>query len=200
MAGRIAVLRAEGGAEGIDLGKAQGKNLGLQLTANCQVCGPAKKVLRPVDVTVRAAREVAQVQGCYIKHLACPFAIRGGDNRRLNVDEVSLLKEAVNCVGEGVAHAEGRAEGVATDPQVGDVTQELEGMSLLLQRVGRGICRAVDGDPCGFQLHRLARRGRFNQDSGRGNGTAGCNILERLIRHHPTFHHQLQAPEPGAIV
>src|SRR3970282_660632 len=168
MARRIAVLRAEGGAERIDLGKAQGKNLGLQLTANLQVWGPAEEVLRQVDVTVRAAREVAQVQGCYIKHLAGTFAIRGGDNRRLNVDEVSLLKKAVNCAGEGVAHAESRAEGVATDPQVGDVTQELEGMSLLLQRVGRGICRAVDGDPCGFQLHRLGPRGGFKQDLGRG--------------------------------
>ena len=49
-------------------------------------------------------------------------------------------------VGQSVAHAEDRAEGVAADSQVADVAEKLQRVSLLLQRIGGRVRRAVDGN------------------------------------------------------
>ena len=133
MAWCVAVLGAEGGPKGINFGKIQGKYLGLHLAADRKICGSTKKVLLPIYVTVSGPGDILQIQRGDVEHLTGALAIGGGDDWGLDVDEVPLLKEAVYGVGEDVAHAEGRAEGVTADPEVGDLAQELKRVSFLLR-------------------------------------------------------------------
>ena len=62
MARRVAVLRAEGRAEGINFRKCQGENLSFQLTAYGEIGRPAEKILLPVDVAVGGARQIRKLK------------------------------------------------------------------------------------------------------------------------------------------
>jgi hypothetical protein len=67
---RVGVLGAEGGAKGVDVTKAHGKVLGLELARYRKVSGLAKEVLAVVDLSVLGKRRVCRVDGGHAEHLA----------------------------------------------------------------------------------------------------------------------------------
>ena len=88
MAGGVRVLRAEGGAESIDIRQRAGKSLYLKLSANGQVSGFAEEISGGLFINVPLECRDA-------KHFAGAFAIAGGNNRRMHVNEIALLKKFV---------------------------------------------------------------------------------------------------------
>ena len=75
----------------------------------------------------------------------------------MQVIETFVVEIFVYRIGHGVTDAKHRTERVGTRTQVGDVAQEFERMSLLLQRIGFGIGRTVYLDLLGLHLDALSR-------------------------------------------
>ena len=103
-------------------------------------------------------------------------------------------------MGRRAAHPEGGGEQVRPGPQVGDGTQVLHAVALLLQGVVRG------GDPLhlnrrGLHLQGLLGLGGEHQRAGDDEGRAhvlGGDVL--IVVQGIGVHHHLQVPEAGAVV
>ncbi len=67
------------------------------------------------------------MKGSYLEHLAGALAVGGGDERGVQVQEAVRLEEVVRGLGEGVADARDRCDGVGARPQVHHAPQELRG-------------------------------------------------------------------------
>ena len=137
VAGRVAVLGAEGRAEGVGLAQRAGERLGLELPADGQIGRPVEEVEREIDACRLflalcrwLLRHLRQVERGDLEHGPGPFAIAGGDDRRVDVEEAPLLEELVDRVADAVPHPGDGAEGVGPRPQMGDRPQELERVAL----------------------------------------------------------------------
>ena len=150
VARRVAVLGAEGGAERVGLAQPAGEDLGFELPADGQIRRAVEEIEREIDppsppsalpcvqpsrllADACLLRHVVQVERGHLEHRPGPFAIAGGDDRRVDVEEAALLEELVDRVAHAVPHAGHGAEGVRARPQVGDRAEELERVALLLQ-------------------------------------------------------------------
>ena len=78
------------------------------------------------------ARRSGQIERRHPEHCAGAFGIARGDQRRVQIEEVSFLVEAVDGKGERVADAGNGAEGVGARPEMGDLPEPLERRALLL--------------------------------------------------------------------
>ncbi len=103
-------------------------------------------------------------------------------------------------MGQRIAHPERRAEGVAAHPQMRNVAQKFQRMSLFLQGVSRGVRRAVKMNGGDFELHRLALRGRFDQCAGRRDAAAGGDLPQHLFGHRARVDDKLHALEARSVV
>ena len=134
VAGRVAVLGAEGGAERVGLAQRAGERLGLELPADGQIGRPVEEVEREIDLasalSVRPLGTLFELERGDLEHGAGAFAIAGGDDRRVDVEEAALLEELVDRVADAVPHPGDGAEGVGARPQMGDRAQELERVAL----------------------------------------------------------------------
>ena len=74
-------------------------------------------------------------QGRHAEHLARALAIAGGDDGRVDVDEIPLVEKPVDREGHAAADAEHRAVEIGARPQMGDAAQELLAVAFLLQRI-----------------------------------------------------------------
>jgi hypothetical protein len=73
---------------------------------------------------------------CYLEHLASTFTVTGSDDWSVDVEEASLLKEAVSGISQVVADScHGRYE-LCARPQVGDIAKVFDSVSLFSERVG----------------------------------------------------------------
>ena len=108
--------------------------------------GRCEEVLRVIDFALVVPRRLVRVERRDAEHLAGPFAVAGGDDRRVEVEEAFLLEEVVDRAADAVAHARDRAERVGPRPQMGPLAELFERVPLLLQRVRFGIGPAVDDD------------------------------------------------------
>ena len=79
----------------------------------------------------------------YGDRLTRAFAVGCRDDGRLDIDEIALLEEGMDRVGQSVAHAKGRAKGVAADPQMTYLAEKFQGVTFLLQRIGHRVRCAV---------------------------------------------------------
>ena len=103
-------------------------------------------------------------------------------------------------VGQSVAHAKGRAKGIAAHAQVTYLAEKLQGVSLFLQRIGDRVRGAVDGNLGDLQLDSLPLRRRLDQRSRRGDTAARGHLFERFFRNDAAINHQLHALEPRAVI
>jgi len=78
----------------------------------------ANKIYTALD-DVRTKKE-GLIYCAYLELLARAFAVRCGDDGRVDVDEAMRLEEVVRGVGELVAHARDGADGIGARPQVRD--------------------------------------------------------------------------------
>ena len=83
MARCVGILGAEGGAEGIDLAEGRGHRLALQLAGDRQVRSAAEEVLGKIHRAFFRSGRLGRVQRGNAKHLARAFAVRPGDQRRM---------------------------------------------------------------------------------------------------------------------
>ena len=80
----------------------------------------------------------------------------------MDVDEVPLLEELVDGVGDQAPHPEHGLEGVGSGPQVGHGTEEFQAVALLLEGVVGGG-GALHGDFRGLELKGLLGVGGLHQ-------------------------------------
>ena len=104
------------------------------MPADRQVRRPIEEVLRVVHFG-RFFGQLLQVQRRYFEHLAGTFAVAGGNDRSVDVQESLPLKIVVNRARYAISHACHRAERVGAGPQVSPFTQLLERVPFFLQRV-----------------------------------------------------------------
>jgi hypothetical protein len=63
VAGGVRVLGAEGRPEGVDLGQREAVGLDIELARDRQERLAAKEILREIDLALRGARQVSEIQG-----------------------------------------------------------------------------------------------------------------------------------------
>src|SRR5437879_2638444 len=134
MSGGVRVLRAESRSEGIDVRQSASEGFPFELSAHCQISRLAK------EISLRLLVDVA-LESRYAKHFAGSLAIAGGNNRRVDVHKIPLLKKLVHRKGQLAAHPKHRAVHIRARPQVRDRPQKLLSVAFLLKRV-RWIRRA----------------------------------------------------------
>mmetsp|Transcript_57896 Transcript_57896/g.137789 ORF Transcript_57896/g.137789 Transcript_57896/m.137789 type:complete len:424 (-) Transcript_57896:70-1341(-) len=148
VAGRLGVLRAEGGPERVDVSQRARVCLPRELARDSEVRRLSEEVLGVVDLAGLGLRQLAHRgrEGGHAEHLAGALAVTRRDQRGLEVEEPHALEVVVRRLGESGADARHGRDGVCPRPQVRDSAEEFEGVALLLERVLRP--RAVS-----HQLH-----------------------------------------------
>ena len=186
----VAVLGAEGGAESVNLAQCRGTQLALQLTADGEGCLLAEEVLAVVDTAILQAGRVLHIESGDLEHLAGSLAVRGGNQRGVEVEETALVEESVDGVSHVMADTADSTEGVGTGTQVSNLAEELHRVSLLLQGIAVGVGLAIEFDIPGLDLHTLSGALRLHQlsfhaDTGTRSDTAQQTFVEiGQIHHH----------------
>ena len=141
----VGVLGSECRSERVDVAERERHDLSLKLSRYSQVCLLSEEVLAVVDLALSIARQVVEVECSNLEHLAGAFCVTACDLRRVDVDEVLLLEELVDRICRHASDSEYRRECVAARSQVGDLSQELHRVVLLLERiVGVGVSLECD--------------------------------------------------------
>ncbi len=96
MASSVGVLGPEGGAKGVDITKGLGKQLTLQLTADGKAGLLGEEVMAEVNAAPFIAGSAVGGQGGDPEQLTGPFAVTGGDDRGMYVEEVAVGKKLMN--------------------------------------------------------------------------------------------------------
>src|SRR5258708_965016 len=112
MARRVGVLGAKRRAEGVDIGECRGEDLALELARDRKVGLLPEEVLGAVDVAVLGLRWLCEVEGRHAKHVPGTLGIAGGDDRRVDVMEISFLEKLMYGVRQPAAHAKDGPEKV----------------------------------------------------------------------------------------
>ncbi len=196
----IGVLRPECGPKGIYASESHGEILRVELAGHGEVGMLAEEILGEVNGAVLFFRRVAEIQGGHLEHLAGPFAIAGGNDGGVNVDEAPVLEEAVDGVGSHAAHPEGGGEQVGAGTQVLDGAQVLHAVALLLQGVVRGG-GALHRD--GGSLHLQGLLGPRRERHRAGDHESRAHILSGdlfIVVQRTGVHDDLEVFETGAVV
>ena len=199
MARRVAVLGAEGGAEGVDGTQRRGAELAFELSADGEAGLFAEEVVVVDDLTLFVLLQVVEVLGGHLEHVAGTFAVAGSDERCVEVEEAVLVEVGVDGHRHVMADAHHGPEGVRAQAHVGVLAHIFKGLSLLLHGVG-GIARAEDFDLRGLDLHSLSGGGAlyelsFDADAGSGGDELHRGLVEVLV-----FTHNLNVLDGGAVV
>ena len=141
---RIGVLRTECWPEGVDTTECQRSHLTLELTRDSERRVTSEEVFLIVDLAVFGTWEVVQVECRDLEHLPSTFGITRRDQRRVHIEEATLVEECMDSDRHVVTHAIDRPKGIRTRTQVGDLTEEFQRVPLLLQGIGSRICRPED--------------------------------------------------------
>ena len=118
----------------------------------------------------------------------------------MEVEETSVVEVFVDGESHGVTQTEHAAEIVGSRTQMGDLTEELHGMTLLLQRILFRIGTTVNLYCFGLHLYRLALTLRFNQLTGHMDTRTGGNLLEQSLVEFLCVGHHLQIGHDGTII
>ena len=142
MTAGIGIFSPERGAKGIYPSKGHGIDFGLELSADRKP-GPATE-----KITGKGIRTVklSAVQGGNGEHLAGALAIRGGDNRGMDLKKPMVSKKLMDCQAKRTAQTAHSPERIGPWPQVADRAQKLETVPLFLQRIGSRIGRPQNSD------------------------------------------------------
>jgi hypothetical protein len=126
VAAGVRVLRAEGRPEGVDPREREAVCLDVELPRDGEEGLAAEEVLAVVDAPRLGARQVGEIERGDAEQRAGALGVGRGDDRRVDPEEALLVEEAVDRLGDRVAHARHRADHVGARPQVRHLAQELE--------------------------------------------------------------------------
>ncbi len=197
----VGVLGAEGGAERIDLRQREAVRLDVQLSGDGEEGLAPEEVLREVDPALGCAGQIHQVQRGDAKQFPRPLRVRRRDDGCVHPDEAVVVKEAMDRLGDGVAHTRHRADHVRARPQMGDLAQELERVRLRLNGIGVGVLDPADHfDRAGLHFERLPLGGRWHDGAGGFHRASGGQTqhLIRVVGKRVGRHH-LDRMEAGAV-
>ena len=196
----VAVLRPEGRSERVDAAERAGEDFALQLAAHGEERWPMEKVLGEVDLAVGSRRFVG-VQGRDAEHRARPFAVAGGDDRRVDVQEPLFLEELMDRVANAVPHPRDRPERIGPWPQMSPFAELLERMLFFLERIGFGIGPAMDFDAAGPQFGGLSFAARRRNRPVHGHAAAHAEPLHiGLVVRQTVVGDHLQVGEARSVV
>ena len=200
VAGRVRILRAERGPEGVDLPQRHGAQLRFQLAAHRQVCSLSKEVFSKINAAVLRLGHIVQVQRGHLEHLACPFGIATGDDGRVHLKEPFIREEFVHGKIQRMANAKYRAERAGSKAQVGLLSEKLHGVALHLngKRFGIGIAQDLQIRHLQFG-HLTASLGGFDDPLG-SDGSARCDSLFDCIIGRFSVDDQLQIAQARAVI
>ena len=181
------------------VGPKVGKGLAVELAADREVGRLAEEILRVVHPALGRLRDIREIQRRNLEHLSGALRIRGRDQRRVHVDEATLLKKPVNGIGRKGTDPEHCLESVGSRAQMRDRAQIFHGMALLLQRIiRRGSPFHRDGVRLDFKrLLCLRRRDQSSLHGERCADIESGNLRE--IRHGVMIDH-LNGLEAGAVM
>ncbi|OQC35304.1 MAG: hypothetical protein BWX64_02517 [Acidobacteria bacterium ADurb.Bin051] len=154
MAPGLRLLRPEGGAEAVDLAEGGDRRLEIELAR------------------LREIRLVAEVVGR--EERRGPLARRGGEDRRVDPDEVALVVEVVDPLLDLAAHPQRRPLPARTEPEVAVLHQEGDAMLL---RGDREVVREVIDPEVGEEQLEAAR--------GAAVGPHRAHGADRRLLRHP---------------
>ena len=106
----IGVFSSKGRAEGVDPAMGKRKYFSLELAADRQPCPASKKILSKRICSVK----VLLLKGGDSEHFPCPFAVRGRDNRGLNLKKTTFLKKTVHSKVQLGTDPGNRAQGIGS--------------------------------------------------------------------------------------
>src|SRR5579863_4613543 len=132
MAWSVGLFGAECGSECVDLAEGQGTDLCFKLPTDCQIGSLPKEVLTIIYLTFRSAWRIHEIECGDAKHCPCTLGIGGSNDWRMDIEEVSFLKEAMNGKSEGVAYTKHGTKGIGAWTQMGNLPQELHRVAFLL--------------------------------------------------------------------
>ena len=155
MARRIGVFRPESGAEGVDFAQRHRTQLPVKLSGDCKAGVFAEKVLAVVNLPLRSARQVFQIEGGHLEHFARPLRIGAGNQRRVQIYKAVVVEILVDGKGHGMAQPHHTAEIVGAETQMGDFTQEFHAVPLFLQGIFFRIGNTQHRNFSGLNLNSL---------------------------------------------
>ena len=135
MAWSVGVFCTECRAESINRTQRCCSQFTFQLSGNSQASLLAKEIVIIDNRSVLILLQIIQVLGGNLKHLTSSFTVGRCNNRSMEVEESLLVEEFMNGNSHIVTNTEHCAKRIGTRTQMSNLTQELHGTSLLLQRI-----------------------------------------------------------------
>ena len=197
---RVAVLGAERRTEGVNLTQRHSAQLALQLSAYGECRLPAKEVVGVIYLPVIVLLEVVQVLGGYLEHLSGALAVRGGDERRVEIEVSVLVEVGVDSHGHVVTDAEHSAKRVRTRAQVRNGAQVFHTQTFLLQRIFLGVGSAEHLKLRQLYLHRLSGTLAGNQQSCGTDACTGSYRFELLLAELAQVGYNLNVLDGRAVI
>ena len=115
----------------------------------------AEEIIGVINLAFLVFLEVVEVFGGHLEHLSRTLAVRGCDDRGVEIEESVLMEVLVNSHRHIVANAEHSTEGVGTWAEVCDGAQVLHAESFLLQWILLWVGCAVHFEFGELNLYRL---------------------------------------------
>ncbi len=175
----VGILRPERRPEGVDLAERETVRLHIELARHRQERLAAEEILGEVDLALRRARQVGEVERRDPEQLPCPFGVGRRDDRRVHPDKAALVEEPMDRLRQRVAHARRGPDHVGARPQMRHLAQELHRVRLRLDRIGVGVINPADHlDRARLHLERLPLRRRRHDRAGRLDGATGRQLQD----------------------
>ncbi len=192
VAAGVGVLGPERRPEGVDLGEREAVGLDVELPRHRQERLAAEEILGEIDLALRRARQVGEIERRDPEQRAGALGVGRGDDRRVDPEEAVLVEEAMDRLRQRVAHPRRRADHVGARPQMRHLAQELHRVRLRLDRIGVRVVDPADHlDRARLHLERLPLGGRRHDRPGRLDRATGREledlvgvIGQRVRRHH----------------
>ena len=159
----------------------------------------AEEVVVVDNLSLLVLLQVVEVLGRDLEHVAGTLAVRGRDERRIEVEEAVLVEIGVDGHGHVVADAHDGTERVGAQAHVGVLAHVLEGLALLLHGIV-GTAGAQHLNLCGLNLHGLAAAHALHEVALHAEACAGGDELHQLIVEAPGVGHHLYVLDGAAVV
>ncbi len=180
VAGSIGILGTERRTECIDGSQCSSGKFAFQLSGNSQAGLLSEEVIIVNNGTVLIFLQVVKVLRSHLEHLACAFAVGSRDNRSMKIEESSVMEELVDGNRHIMTNTEHSPERIGTGTQMGYLTEELHGMTFLLQRI-RVIASSQHFDFAGLHFGLLTGTDRFRQHTVYAQTSTGSNLFQHLL-------------------